>query len=280
MLLLANAYCGLAPNRRLPAGQLAGGWLAAFPFFLVYGMNVVAWEDLVKLISGIKKADTEPDTRRPTRKGSTAHREGLGDGRQGPSRTAAPRRRSWRAGTARRPACRARRPPYGERRYRRRRPAAARGRRRRRTVSTGTWTLRRTRRPRGGRDGGGVGGGASPATASCAARRTAGDSRVVRLGDDGAGADDRRGEVPGAATSLVDARGGSRTARRCGRRAAAHRLEGAQDGDGPRLARAAAICVEGGRRVVRRRSCSSSPPAVAAADPHVRPVVRSSTDLV
>ena len=66
MLLLANAYYGLAPNKGIGpdalAGQLASGWLAAFPFFLVYGMNVVAWEDLVKLISGIKKADTEPDT--------------------------------------------------------------------------------------------------------------------------------------------------------------------------------------------------------------------------
>ena len=89
--------CARAHSSRPAAGQLAGGWLAAFPFFLVYGMNVVAWEDLVKLISGIKKADTEPDTTEADsarERSTSAHREGLGDGRQGPSLSGRPASRA------------------------------------------------------------------------------------------------------------------------------------------------------------------------------------------
>ena len=48
-------------------------------------MNVVAWEDLVKLISGIKKADTEPDT---TEAHSASSRQRAGQVSEGRGRTA------------------------------------------------------------------------------------------------------------------------------------------------------------------------------------------------
>ena len=145
MLLLANAYYGLAPNKGIEdalAGQLASGWLAAFPFFLVYGMNVVAWEDLVKLISGIKKADTEPDeearsklTGRGQDRFLKGEEENCFEVKAEKARAAAPPRRSWRADTAPRPCLpRSAHLPAGRRRCRRI------GRRRRRAAgATAGW---------------------------------------------------------------------------------------------------------------------------------------------